>query len=48
MRYDFKAVLGRGEKIELYKTVQQPVLLMGGAPQVVAREMIRFFKAPAD
>jgi pimeloyl-ACP methyl ester carboxylesterase len=86
MRYDFKAVLGRGEKMEIYKTVQQEVLLLGGdksppylknalnglerilpnskriefeglghsaawnrdkggAPQVVARELIRFFKA---
>ena len=89
MRYDFKAVVGRGEKIELYKTVQQEVLLLGGdrspqylqnaltglektlpkskriefkglghsaawnrekggAPQVVAREMVRFFKGLSD
>jgi len=89
MRYDFKAVLERGEKIELYKTVQQEILLLGGdkspqylksaligletilpkskriefkgldhsaawnrekggAPQILAPEMIRFFKAFSD
>ena len=31
MRYDFKAVLGRGNQIPLYTGVRQPVLLLGGS-----------------
>jgi pimeloyl-ACP methyl ester carboxylesterase len=88
MRYDFKAVLGRGDQLPLYKTLEQEVLLLGGdrsprylkraltglqlqlprssriefpgldhsalwnrdkggAPQVLAPEIVRFFKKHA-